>query len=90
MEIEIHIPDAHSLKDKRQLRLSLSNRLRGRFNLSVAEIGSHDIWNRLELCIAYVAINQTAAERMRDTIETALDEWVESLAVITRIDSDIT
>lgn len=89
MEVEIRLLAAHSLKDKRQLRRSLVERLRGRFNLSVTEIASQALWNRLELGIAYVAINQATAEQMRDKIEAILDEWVEPTALVVRVDSDI-
>lgn len=89
MEINIEILEAHSLKDKRQLRLRLVNRLKARFNLSVSEVGSHDIWNRLELAIAYIAINQATAEHMRDTISQYLDDEVEGRAIISEIYSEI-
>ena len=37
LTLEIYIPDAHSLKDKRQVLRSLKDRLRARFNVAVAE-----------------------------------------------------
>lgn len=44
--LEIHIPDAHSLKDKRQVLRSLKDRLRGHFNVAVAELDHQDLWQR--------------------------------------------
>ncbi len=38
LTLEIYIPDAHSLKDKRQVIRSLKDRLRSRFNVAVAEL----------------------------------------------------
>ena len=43
---EIHIPDARSLKDKRQVLRSLKDKLRGRFNVAVAELEHQDLWQR--------------------------------------------
>ncbi len=44
--LEIHIPYARSLKDKRQVLRSLKDRLRARFNVAVAELDHQDVWQR--------------------------------------------
>jgi uncharacterized protein YlxP (DUF503 family) len=46
LRLEIHMPEAHSLKDKRQVLRSLKDRLRGRFNVAVAELEHQDLWQR--------------------------------------------
>jgi len=46
LTLELHIPDAQSLKDKRQIVRSLKDRLRGRFNVAVAELDHQDTWQR--------------------------------------------
>ncbi len=53
--VELFIPDGHSLKAKRQVLLSLKDRLRGKFNVSVAEVGEQDLWQKAVLGIACVA-----------------------------------
>jgi uncharacterized protein YlxP (DUF503 family) len=53
--IELFIADSHSLKDKRQVLLSLKDRLRQKFNLSVAEVGAQDLWQKAVLAVACVA-----------------------------------
>ena len=57
--VELYIPDGHSLKAKRQVLLSLKDRLRDKFNVSVAEVGEQDLWQKAILGIACVA-NETA------------------------------
>lgn len=52
---ELHIPDSNSLKSKRHVLRSLKDRLRARFNLSVAEVGGEDLWQRCSLGVAVVA-----------------------------------
>jgi len=42
LTLELHIPDAQSLKDKRQVLRSLKDRLRRQFNVAVAELDHHD------------------------------------------------
>ena len=46
LTLELHIADAQSLKDKRQILRSLKDRLRGKFNVAVAELEYHDTWQR--------------------------------------------
>jgi uncharacterized protein YlxP (DUF503 family) len=43
------------LKDKRQVLLSLKDRLREKFNLSVAEVDGQDLWQKAVLGLACVA-----------------------------------
>jgi uncharacterized protein YlxP (DUF503 family) len=46
LTLELHIPDAQSLKDKRQVLRSLKDRLRRQFNVAVAELEHQDTWQR--------------------------------------------
>ena len=57
--VELFIPDGHSLKEKRQVLQSLKTRLRDKFNLSVAEVGDQDLWQKAILGMACVA-NESA------------------------------
>ncbi|HET6675931.1 MAG TPA: DUF503 domain-containing protein [Nitrospiraceae bacterium] len=53
--VELFIPEGHSLKGKRQVLQSLKNRLREKFNVSVAEVGEQDLWQKSILGLACVA-----------------------------------
>ena len=57
--VELFIPDGHSLKEKRQVLQSLKTRLQDKFNLSVAEVGDQDLWQKAVLGLACVA-NESA------------------------------
>ncbi len=57
--VELFIPDGQSLKDKRQVLQSLKSRLREKFNVSVAEVGDQDLWQKAILGLACVA-NESA------------------------------
>ena len=46
LQLDIHIPYAHSLKDKRMAIRRLKDRLRKRFNVSVSEVDHQDLWQR--------------------------------------------
>lgn len=49
LTLEIHLPYAHSLKDKRQVVRRLKERLRARFNVAVAELDHQETWQRAQL-----------------------------------------
>lgn len=53
--IELFIADSQSLKDKRQVLLSIKDRLQQKFNLSVAEVDGQDLWQKTVLALACVA-----------------------------------
>ncbi len=69
--LELHIPAAQSLKDKRQALRSLESRLRERFNVSVAEVEHQDLWQRANLAV--VAVN-TDKPHLDSTLNAALGE----------------
>ncbi|WP_372882417.1 DUF503 domain-containing protein [Psychromonas sp.] len=54
MYIELLVPHAQSLKDKRQQVRGLKERIRSRFNASVAEVGYLDKWQRCVLAVCLV------------------------------------
>jgi uncharacterized protein YlxP (DUF503 family) len=55
LTLEIHLPDAHSLKDKRQVLRSLKDRLRGQFNVAIAELDHQELWQRALLGIVTIS-----------------------------------
>ena len=61
--------DAHSLKDKRHYVKSLKDRLRTKFNVSVAEIGDQDVWQRGVVACVTVSSDQKYAEQLLQAVE---------------------
>lgn len=57
-QVRLHLPEGHSLKAKRQVLSSLKTRVCQAFNVSVAEVDDHDLWQRATLGIACVS-NET-------------------------------
>jgi len=53
--MELMIPGAHSLKEKRRATRSLRDRLGSRYNCSVAEVGHHDLWNRTQFAACVIS-----------------------------------
>ncbi len=61
--LEIHIPNARSLKDKRQILRSLKDRLRARFNVAVAELDHQDSWQRAQIGVVSLSNDRTHLEQ---------------------------
>ena len=55
LTLDLHIEHSHSLKDKRQVIRSLKDRLRAKFNVSVAELDPDDAWQRATIGVAAIS-----------------------------------
>ena len=68
--VELFIPGSQSLKDKRQVIHGLKDRLRGKFNLSVAEVDGQDLWQKAILGMACVS---NESSHVNQVLEQALN-----------------
>ena len=71
LTIDIHIPHAQSLKDKRMVLRRLKDRLRSKFNVSVSEVDHQDLWQRSQVSVVTVGSNN---DYVRQTLKLALEE----------------
>ncbi|HEX6709904.1 MAG TPA: DUF503 domain-containing protein [Rubrobacter sp.] len=71
VRLELELPFASSLKDKRQTLRSLKDRLR-RKNVSVVETDNQDFWQRATMEIALAAVSRGAAEEKREELRRTL------------------
>lgn len=55
LTLEIHIAEAQSLKDKRQVLRSLKDRLRAHFNVAVAELEHQELWQRSKVGVVSIS-----------------------------------
>jgi uncharacterized protein YlxP (DUF503 family) len=62
--VELHFPEAGSLKGKRKHVKSAKAQLQNRFGASVAEVDHHDLWQRARLTLACAARDHGEAERL--------------------------
>lgn len=67
--IDLHFPDAGSLKGKRRELSSVKAHLRGRLGTTVAETGHHDLWQRATLTAALTGGSLTAVCSATDNVE---------------------
>lgn len=62
LSIELFLPGARSLKDKRMVLRRVKDRL-GKFNVAVAEVEHHDLWQRAGLGIVTIGNDAGHAEQ---------------------------
>ncbi len=75
LRLAFHIPESGSLKSKRRVLKSLKDRLRSAFNVSVAEVDSHDLWQRADVAVALVATDRLFADQQLQTILGKIETW---------------
>ena len=69
LTLEIHLPQARSLKDKRQVVRSVKERLRSRHNVAVAELEDGlDRWQRANVAVVSVAAHRDLLEKLFETV----------------------
>ena len=64
--VEFHLPDVGSLKGKRHVLKGLKEKVKNRFDVSVAEVDHHDSWQRATLAIACVSNDSRHANEVVD------------------------
>lgn len=69
LTLEIRIEGAHSLKDKRQVMRSLKDRLRGTFNVAIAELDSTDLWQRATLGVVSISDSRDYLDGLMHSVE---------------------
>ncbi len=72
---EIFLPGATSLKEKRRTLKSLVEKLRGRFNVAVAEVEGQNAWQRATLAVAAVAGESVILHRLFEEVVDFIDGY---------------
>ena len=77
IRINLHIPNAHSLKEKRREIKSLKDRLSSRFNASVAEIEALDKWQQAVFGVCIISNDKSYLDKQFSLIEAMVFEYTE-------------
>lgn len=89
--VELSIPHAQSIKDRRQVVRSIKDKLRHSFNVSVAELDDASLWNRATLGVVALSASapylagqmqelDKAIQRLADSLSAeVLDSWSEEI-----------
>ena len=80
--IRLHLPESASLKDKRQVSRSISARIRNSFNVAVAEVEDHELWQRLTLAVCCVSTDSAHANEMVSKVVDFIEETRRDLELL--------
>lgn len=77
MELSIHIPYSHSLKEKRKILNIIKDRIVKKYNVAFAELDHHDKWQKIK--IGFVTLNnrKSIVEKMLNNIALEIEQIVD-------------
>ena len=64
LTLQIQLPYAHSLKEKRALLQKMRDRLRARFNVAVAELDQQDVWQQATFGVVSISNSRPLLESL--------------------------
>ncbi len=73
-EITLHLPDSHSLKEKRQIVKSIIARVRNQFEVAVAEVDENDRWQIAVLGVSCVSNSSQIASEVLERVRRFIEE----------------
>ena len=80
--LELHLPDNHSLKGKRQVSRSVTARIRNRFNVAVAESENNELWQHLTLAVCCLSNDARHANQMLSKVVEYLEQSRDDLELL--------
>jgi uncharacterized protein YlxP (DUF503 family) len=86
LTLELHIAEAQSLKDKRQVLRSLKDRLRNQFNVAVAELDFEDMWQRSVVGVVTLSNEEQHVEEALQKVLAEADRMLGPLLVSHAVD----
>lgn len=81
LHIQLSLPGAGSLKDKRRLLTSLLDRLHNQFNVAAAEVDQQDTWRRAQLAVACVSSEGRHANQILTRVMAEVERAAELVVV---------
>ena len=82
----ISIPESFSLKEKRKVKRSIVDKVRSKFNVSIAEVDSQEIWNELVLGISIVSTESKHIYEVMSEIIKLIEEQKDTELIDYEID----
>ena len=79
MAIEIHIPTSNSLKDKRMVVRKFRDRVRARFDVSIAEVGAQDLLQKAVFGVSVVSGEASVCDSVLENVAHAAETQEEAV-----------
>ena len=75
LTVNFHIPNSHSLKDKRQVLQSIKQILRKKFNISISEVEHQNLWQNSLLGICMISPDKKFIDKVFNKIITEFEKF---------------
>ncbi|NQT56011.1 MAG: DUF503 domain-containing protein [Desulfobacteraceae bacterium] len=85
LRIEFRLSDNRSLKGKRKIVRSMVDKVRNKFNMSIAEVGSNDRWQKIELGVSAIGNDR----RHIDSSLNSVLRFLDSLCLAQIVDTEM-
>lgn len=83
-DIDLHIENCHSLKERRNILLSLKEKIKNRMNVAICEFGDSNLWQRSQIAIVTCSNTKTIVE---STLRNAL-EFIDNFPSVIVLNSE--
>ena len=84
-QLDIHIPENHSLKGKRQVIRKVIDRVKHQFNVSISEVGDNDLWQRARIGICTVGNDR---RHINSSLDKVID-FIEKMHLVEMVHTEI-
>ena len=85
LTVELHVAGSRSLKDKRTVLRRVKDRLK-KFNVAVAEVDHHDLWQRGRLAVVTVSPDQDHVDRELAAVADEIDRVEPGIVTHTEVE----
>lgn len=89
LRLVLHLPEPASLKSKRHLLRSAIDRVKAKFNVSIAEVGENDLWQRSVVGVSAVGNEHAFVNEVLDKVTDFVASMHGGQIVITARDLEI-
>jgi len=84
-QLDLRIPENHSLKGKRHVIRKMIDRVRHRFNVAISEVGDNDLWQRTQIGICVVGNDR---RHVNSNLDKVID-FVEKMNFVEMLGTEI-
>jgi len=74
LTLELHLPEAKSLKEKRMVLKSITEKIKHHYNVSIAEVDNQNLWQRSTIALAAVSLKKDDLEKVFSKIENLIEQ----------------
>jgi uncharacterized protein YlxP (DUF503 family) len=84
-QLDLRIPENHSLKGKRHVLQKMIERVKHRFNVSISEVGDNDLWQRAQIGICTVSNDR---RHINSSLDKVID-FIEKMNLVEMVHTEM-